>query len=461
MNRDDLQKIIDSADFNKLIGEIENGLFDCKGEIYQLTDDAGKRELAKDVSSFANAEGGFIFIGAKTVQSSQNFGDEVKSLHPFERVLLNTTQYRDVIREWVYPEITDVDIRWIPVTNGLQKGLAVIVIPIQKESIKPFIIKRVIDNKRRVEVMFGYAQRKGDVSQPLTVVDLQRTLRSGFHYEGQLKERLDGIESLLRDTTQQKQVESQKTTFKELIEERIKRSIEYNAMKDDRTFTISAYPDQQCQLKSIFLSSENSIRKRLENPPIIRPTGWSLETLDQAQIMRAEMIRVANGNRKVIDLYKDGSLVFTGLAGRRFLGWGADQGQKINPLALIELIYNFVNFYKLVLDDCDKLPSSFTVRLDFRNFYLNGVKSYLSPYKIGTFAQMYDDEAKDAPTDQDMIEMKILVESLNVPVVAFQIAKEVYLWFGIEEDKIPYVKIENGIKMIDVEEIKGRNKTNG
>jgi hypothetical protein len=31
--------------------------------------------------------------------------------------------------------------------------------------------------------------------------------------------------------------------------------------------------------------------------------------------------------------------------------------------------------------------------------------------------------------------------------------KEVYLYFGLEEDKVPYVKNDNGIKMIDIERI--------
>ena len=62
-----LGQITDSADFDLLISEVENDWFDCKSQPYQLQDNqAAKRELAKDVSSFANETGGYIFIGVKT-----------------------------------------------------------------------------------------------------------------------------------------------------------------------------------------------------------------------------------------------------------------------------------------------------------------------------------------------------------------------------------------------------------
>ncbi len=61
LSLDDIKRIVDSADLDKFIGEIENQFFDAKGAPYRF--DAGKdeyRELAKDVSAFANSGGGYI-----------------------------------------------------------------------------------------------------------------------------------------------------------------------------------------------------------------------------------------------------------------------------------------------------------------------------------------------------------------------------------------------------------------
>ncbi|MFX0208654.1 MAG: hypothetical protein ACFFDT_21920 [Candidatus Hodarchaeota archaeon] len=57
----ELESIINNGDFNKLVGKVETEFFDCKKEGYNLENEKSKYELAKDVSSFANAKkGGFM-----------------------------------------------------------------------------------------------------------------------------------------------------------------------------------------------------------------------------------------------------------------------------------------------------------------------------------------------------------------------------------------------------------------
>jgi len=78
----ELEKIISDGDFHSLIGKIENDFFDCKTGIYDLTKNSKKRELVKDVSSFANSNGGYILLGPQTPQTENEkpknrFGDEV------------------------------------------------------------------------------------------------------------------------------------------------------------------------------------------------------------------------------------------------------------------------------------------------------------------------------------------------------------------------------------------------
>jgi len=454
MNRDELQRITTSSDFNALVGKIENGWFECKSQPYQINTDVGKRELAKDVSSFANAEGGFIFIGIRTKQSTEHFGDEVEELRPFEQALVNTVQYRDIIRSWVYPEIDALEVQWKEIAKG--KGVVIITIPPQKTAIKPFLITNAIDDSgKKVEIVFGYAQRRGDVSQPMSVADLQRTLHSGLHYEEHLKEKLDGMETILRTSIQGDQMELKKKADGERIEERISRALEHENLKERRTITISVYTNQPTQLKSIFLTGENSIRKHLEHPPTLRYGGWDLRTLDQAKIIRGEMIRVTNANRKVIDLYRDGTLVFVGLAEPTFFAWNDKNKQKLNPLAVIEVIYSFFSFYKFVLDDMSELPNDFTVRVDFRNLHSGGEKSYLVPHLVTGHDYLFELDKVDAPYDGDSLSKTFSTNNYDIAVIGFEITKEIFLWFGIEEDKVPYIKTENNLQMIDTRAIKG------
>ena len=220
-------------------------------------------------------------------------------------------------------------------------------------------------------------------------------------------------------------------------------------MKNKRVIVFSAYPKLAGKLKTIFSTAEGSIRRWLENPPVLRYLGWSLETLDRARIIGGEMIRVRNGDRKVIDLYRDGSLIFVALADHNFLGQDSSRdAPRITPLALIEATYNFINFYKLVLADFKEQPEEISIRVDFRNMHLHGIKTHLNPFN-------WADESgrKYAPNNNGTITKDFRVEDFHVGIIAFEVLKEIYLWFGWEEDKIPYTKTEGELKMVDPEAI--------
>ena len=342
-----LQEVIDSGNFDALIGEVENAEFDCKAEPYLPTTEHGKRELAKDVSAFANAGGGFIFLGVKTKQSSDHFGDEVEEIRPFPQSLVNTSQYDDILRAWIFPEVFGLEVTWVPTTRDPSRGIVVIKIPKQEADIKPFLITKTIDDNKLVETIFGYVQRKGDKNPPLEVKDLQRLLRAGMHYQAKIDEQLASIQSQLKNMIENspraepnQTARNQNSTAKMLVsmkqlETRIFNSIEHGNLKDGQLLVLSALPPGQHELKTIFVSDTGSIKRTLENPPILRQSGWSMETLDQAIIHKGEFIRVGNGARKVIDLYRDGTMIFATKADSSFLAWGRGNSLKIDPLAFL------------------------------------------------------------------------------------------------------------------------------
>lgn len=448
-----LKEIIDARNFSLLVGEVENAYFDCKGEPYAIDKETGKMELAKDVSAFANTTGGFILIGIKTEKSDLHWGDEIKELRPFKQDLVDTTQYENVISSWVFPTLENATVEWVKTEEG--KGIVVITIPEQSNNAKPFLNYNAIDGKKRKETFFGFTQRRSDTNQPAIITDLQKALRSGFHYENQLSTQLESIELLLKQFLDQNKVRTTSGAVnKKITELRAESLIEHSDMKNKRLFVISAYSNTRGELKSIFLTSDGSIRKHLENPPTLRRGGWSIETLDRAHINRGEMIQVTNGDKKILGLYLDGTLIFAGLADYSFLAWGGDKGNKINSLGLIEVIYNFVNFYRLVLDDFEERPEKITLRVDFLNMHLNNEKGYLVPDHIGSYAQLFDLEKNEAPDNNGYIEETFVTSNLNIGAVAYSLVRKIYLWFGIEDDKIPYVKDEDGVKIIDAEAIK-------
>lgn len=443
------ETIVSSGNFDTLIGEVEGSEFECKDQPYRTENDAGKRELAKDVSALANSRGGFIFIGVRTKQSTTHFGDEVEAIRPFSQGLVNTSQYTDVLRAWIYPEVEGVTVHWVVTIEDAAKGLVIIRVPEQKELSGPFLITKTIDGIKQVETVFGYVERKGDKNLPLKVKELQWYLRSGFHYEERIEKRLDGLEALIKKDIDLESQEAIQKGKDEQIEQRIARAAEHGNLKNGRLFVLSAQPMEQKELRTIFLNQEGSIKQYLEHPPILRQHGWSMETLDQARILRGEMIRVANGDRKVIDLYRDGTMVFVTSADHHFLAWGEEDSVKINPLALSEVVYSFITLYRLVFADFISVPEQIAFRVDFRNMHLNGTKNTLAPDSLQSWNQRFNMDAKEAPDNNWSVAKTSVIADFDVSAVAYVLIREIYLWFGLEEDKIPYVKEENGIKMLD------------
>ena len=104
----------------------------------------------------------------------------------------------------------------------------------------------------------------------------------------------------------------------------------------------------------------------------------------------------------------------------------------------------------------ESTPSEFTLRVDFRNLHQDGVKSSLVPHHVNNYDYLFERDKQNAPDDNGTVAKVFSTENFDAAAIGFEVAKEVFLWFGIEEDKIPYTKTENGLKMIDTQAIVGQ-----
>jgi hypothetical protein len=156
MQISEMKAILDSGEFQKFIGEVEGQHFECKGAPYHLGNNSQKQELAKDVAGFANADGGVIVIGLSTDKIPTSFGEKVSKVRPFSSDLFSAKQYRDILRTWLYPNVTGLDIEWYPSTGDRTVGIAAIIVPPQQQSLHPFLITRYItEGEKGTEIVFG------------------------------------------------------------------------------------------------------------------------------------------------------------------------------------------------------------------------------------------------------------------------------------------------------------------
>lgn len=175
---DEIRMIIEARDWAKLKGQAEGFHFDAKEQIYALKDESNKLELAKDVSAFANAEGGYIFIGAKTLVNPSHRGEEISELRPFHRSLLDLSKYRSILRDWIYPDIFNLRISWEAENEGADRGFGIIAVEPQFDR-KPFLIRKSLPEPsgKISHVVFGYAhQTNGDweIDEKIIAIDESR-----------------------------------------------------------------------------------------------------------------------------------------------------------------------------------------------------------------------------------------------------------------------------------------------
>jgi len=124
-------------------GQPESAWLEAKGAPYDHLGDNWQYELAKDVASFANSpEGGIIVIGMTT--DDQGDGDTIRGYKEFELDRVRRQSYRNHIAQRVYPRVAGFDVQRIegPAKKGF--GLAVLAIPPQPESSRPFLVQGAI-----------------------------------------------------------------------------------------------------------------------------------------------------------------------------------------------------------------------------------------------------------------------------------------------------------------------------
>jgi hypothetical protein len=211
-------------------------------------------------------------------------------------------------------------------------------------------------------------------------------------------------------------------------------------MKEKRSIILSAMPSEHAELRTIFSDKPDSIRRRLENPPMLRPNGWGLRTGDQAKFIRGELVRVKS-LRSTIDLYRDGTLIFGGQVNREFLAWSDETDIRLHPLAFAEVVVNFARFYKLILSDFLTAPSRLEFRIDLRNMWLGNEKTRLPGGPVTSqWWELMAGPRMEAPADTWSHKFLVPSKEYNPDRVAFQLIHELYIWFGHSEESIPYKK---------------------
>jgi hypothetical protein len=435
--------ILESGSFDGLIGVVEDDHFECKAEPYRLEEEHQKLELAKDVSALANAHGGIILIGAQTEVDSTRATDVVKKFRLIPDTRINISQYEDVIRTWVYPPIRDLEIRKFDSSSDPALGLVGIMVGDQEQTWRPYLMTRSIEQSGKVSTtLFGYAERGSGKSAPMSVQQLHTLLRDGYRV---------GTGTLL--PVQRPEQESPEKGPTDSLTERIERGIKDVELADRPVFILAAAPEQKTELPSLFSARDSDLVKLLEDPPNLRASGFGPDAGINSRIVEGNRRRTIVPHYKLLEIWRDGTIIMVGAGDEDFLAWGSKMTDKlrINQLVLVECTYLFAKLFRAVLYKAKPVPSSTLFRLSIR--IPAGKKALLYPGPLTNLAvgEHY------APGLECLAETSVTLEE-DPGGPSFRLVADAYHWFSFEDDKIPYTSVkEDGQRLIDPTVIIERN----
>jgi hypothetical protein len=204
---------------------------------------------------------------------------------------------------------------------------------------------------------------------------------------------------------------------------------------------------------------EGSVASLLMHPPTFRRGGFDVSVLDAVRPGPEDSLEVG-GDRKLLRLYQDGTVILRVAADQEFLGWGVEQRDfvrfpRLNPVAVAELHASFAHFYGEILRRLKHSTAHVTVKLAISNgssgswrLYLTELPSLrnIDPYTVTPYPLQQDpaEETVELAADQ-------LTTAPNR--AGYDLLRAFCSMFDLPEDRIPFTRQGSTGPEVDVEKI--------
>jgi predicted HTH transcriptional regulator len=217
---------VESGNPDSLIGTAESLWLEAKSVLYDLNKPEDRYELAKDVSAFANAEGGFLLIGFEEDQTDVTRSvPTIASLTPFPVTAFPLQRYLGMLNHYIHPKLHGLKAYWKPDGDGSNTGVGIIEVPPQAVERKYFLISNVVEENTLIkEIVVGLVQRRDTDNIPMDRNQLYQLMQQGKHELPTLLRQIDGkIDALLNQLPAKR---SERELARDRILERLRRSPE-------------------------------------------------------------------------------------------------------------------------------------------------------------------------------------------------------------------------------------------
>ena len=437
--------ILSRGTFEELISTVEHVQLECKSGLYDTKAVNSKIELAKDISALANSSGGYLLIGPATKKNPLHQSDEVISVSEFGSSTFHPDTYQNILRAFIYPPILDLTIQWHPSKLDPAKGIASIYVPSKSANEKPFLVARSELDSRVRGHLFGYFERVGDDALPTTVQIMRDTMKDGKRY-GDLERRMENLEGLVTKLVANRTAKNNPVNTERLLQRAAEAKVAVQ-LSDVPSFFLIATPAEPVKLNGLF-STKSAEYKTIADPPAYREHGFDLNPHNPVQHLQGEFIRRLANRRKGLELWQDGTLIFVGRNDQDFLGWAVkpkagENNIYINNYVLTEVISLFLTATTQIFGGMQAPPEKIKVCFGLRRediyveFDGEPTTYELSAHPIDQCGSYPGRKALAA--EEKTFWIGFTLKDAVPEVEALKLLQEIYHWFGITDEQIPYV----------------------
>lgn len=423
-----ISEITDEDLINLINNQEENLWIDFKKMDYHEDpndSDKHKREICKDVTAMANAEGGYILIGVSEVNKVAQGFFTVPDADKVAQII------NDTCLQNIDPRIPNLEV----VVRSLQwkdKDITLVIIRIPPSEMRPHSFTW------RGSTNFVKRYRDATREYPMSELGEAFSIRHYPPIIGSIDRKLD---TLLRNrgTDRRNPMSSEDDP---LEEEEVSDLVRLMKLRFDKAisnqpyYRILAVPTE-LDLNVVNTRNEN-IRGILQNPPNIRRAGFGVTGMIERDIVLfPEGIKGPNMSSGEIILLKNGFLEVRCPLVTSHFQWMREESRISTPWLYPYVVCEFpVSFLKLVkaIYEASGINSSVFVQQGYHN--LTGfMLPKGNPSNIG-FVAFQDD--RNIYKHSHPIVSKLTVRSdFNPEHTAYDLVKEVYDYFGLDERWIP------------------------
>ncbi len=240
------------------------------------------------------------------------------------------------------------------------------------------------------------------------------------------------------------------------VDQRYSSALDAASLAAKPSFALTAVPSRKLDLIELVESQESDLVKLIQHPPELRKYGFDLNTGSSAVLISNGQARRSRSHRKLLELWRDGCLIFVA-DGESFLCRDINKEKKqrpfpllINTLVLSESTLLFCELAKQIYSKAIPRARSIQLGLRFSNLVNDEMPPVLVPSEIDFWGS--DGHSYEAESGEGRFSLTVDIDE-DSAVAAWRLISQIYVWFGIEHDKIPYTIRDGGPARIDRQKI--------